>query len=264
MSTHPAVPAPASPAAAPHRRQRLPRPARLRPRRPPVPRWCRTRGPNKAWAGRPTLLEWAEHDAILARLAPTAPPKQRTRTPRPKDRPPKKRVTRGGPPGSRWVSRGGTHQARVGLAGSCGRGTHIQLNLGCFTGVEHGELAAALCARAVAAFKTRWHADPVTRQYKHPWVVMQELQALYPKKGWIRRGVLPTWVYRRPDGLYGARAEDANGNPVEVGPYRNPGNAFTAMAVRLGKKFMGLYREVNGEPVRDPETGRLVPNWLPE
>lgn len=121
-------------------------------------------------------------------------------------------------PGVRRV-RGRSWQARVPLAG--GRKWEF-VNLGLFTAAGWGTMDEAEWAagRAAREYVRRYRAG------RDPWDVVRELQGLH----YVPPGVLPRWVYRRPDGAFGARCRrPGRGLALDLpGPFRTPEGAHAA------------------------------------
>jgi hypothetical protein len=118
------------------------------------------------------------------------------------------------------VSGIGCYQARIPI----GPTKADALNLGTFCTATWGSAEAAEWAAGRAA-------KEFVRAYqpgRDPWSVIRQLQ----DRGIIPPGVLPRWVFRLPEGGYGARVRRRN-IEVTVGPYSSPEAAHAEISARV-------------------------------
>ena len=127
---------------------------------------------------------------------------------------------------------GVVYQARVSMGSAV-------VNLGLFHARDYRSPQQAVLAARYAAreFVKRMAVSP----RPDPWDVVQALQALtspYSRMPVVPASVLPQWVYRRPDGLYGAR-RTSRATKVRIdlpGPWRDPRAAREAMRAELARR----------------------------
>src|SRR5262249_13227195 len=124
-----------------------------------------------------------------------------------------------------------------------GRFSNLQLNLGLFSRAQHGEWAEREAGLSWVAFDERWEPRgdkrPPGWRKPCPLAILRELQSL----GRIPPDVWPPWVYKRKDGLFGARRRTADG-VLDFGPLPTPEQAFAAMAAALGLNFPVVVKPV--------------------
>lgn len=81
----------------------------------------------------------------------------------------------------------------------------------------------------------------VVRMWRPPTSIWSVLKAL-KESGDVPQGVLPRWVYRRPDGMYGAKVSHGPRRTRLDGPFESEEEAHDAMRKHLGLPPLGPRR----------------------